>query len=96
MSGLSLRESDAEVTDYAADLAVGTVRGRLGAATPGPFGLISTFLGTVSEGACGDRWSGVATLGVGLLRVTLGGGAVLWGDTTSNFSGADVGFGARR
>ena len=70
------RGGAALVTVSAADLGVGTVGGRRGGATPGPFGLVSNFIGVVSEGACGDGWSGVATLGGGLFRATLGGGAV--------------------
>ena len=84
------------MTDGAADLIVGTVRGRRGGDTPEPFGLVSTFLGVVYEGACGSRWSGVAILGGGLLRATLGGGAESLGDITRNISGAVVGFGERR
>ena len=55
------------MTDGAADLIFGTVRGRRGGANPGPFGLVSTFLGVVYEGACGSRWSGVAILGGGAM-----------------------------
>ena len=84
------------MTGGATALVGGTVGGRLGGATPRMFGLVSTFLGVLSEGACGDGWSGVATLGGGLLRATLGGGDASWGDTTSKFSGAGVGFRARR
>ena len=84
------------VTGGAADLEVGTVKGRLGGVTPESFGLVSNFLGAVSEGARGGGWSGVDTLGDGLLRSNLGGGAASWGDTIRNFSGAGVGFGARR
>ena len=81
---------------------IGTVGGRHGGATPEPFGLGSTFIGVVSEGACADGWSGVATLGGGLIRDNLGCGATSrrgcgpTGDTTSNFAGAGVGFGTRR
>ena len=52
----------------AAAQAVRTVGGRRSGATPGPFGLVSTFLGAVSEGDCVDRWSGVATLEGVLIR----------------------------
>ena len=84
------------VTGGAAALAVGTVGGRCGGATTGLLGLVSTFLGAVSEGDCGYGWSSVANLEGGLLRANLGGGAASRGNTTSNFSGAGVGFGARR
>ena len=84
------------MTGGAAALEGRTVGGRLGGATPRLFGLVRTFLGALSEGACGEGWSGVATLGGGLLRETLGGGDASWGDTTSKFSGAGVVFGARR
>ena len=59
----------------AAAWAVGKVGGRRGGATPGPFGILSTFLGAVYEGVCVDGWRGVATFGGGLIRATLGGGA---------------------
>ena len=84
------------VTDGAADLIVRAVRGRRSRATTGPFGLVSTFLGVVYEAACGSRWSGVAILGGGLMRATLGGGAASLGDITRKLSGAVVGFGSRR
>ena len=42
------------MTGVAVAWAVGTVGGRRDGATPGPFGLVSTFLGAVSEGSCGD------------------------------------------
>ena len=69
------RGGSALVTGGAAALAVGTVGARLGRATPGLFGLFSNFLCAVHEGAYEEGWSGVATLGGGLLRATLGG----WG-----------------
>ena len=71
------RDGATLVTGGAADRSVGTVGARRGGATPGPFGLVSTFLGVVSEGAGGDGWSGIATLRGGLIRDILGGGAAL-------------------
>ena len=96
------RGGSALVTGGAADRAVRTVGGFRGGATPGPFGLVSTFLSAVSEGTCVDGWSVVATLGGVLIRSTLGGWAALrrgcgpTGDTESKFARDNVGFGARR
>ena len=87
------RGGSALVTGGAADRAVRTVGGFRGGATPGPFGLVSTFLGAVSEGACGDGWNGVATLGGGAASRR---GCGPTGNTPRKFAGASVGFGARR
>ena len=89
------------VTGSAMAQVVGTVGGSRDGATPGTFGLVSTFIGAVYEGACVDIWSGVATLGGGMIKATLGVGDESQigcrptDDIISNFSGAGVGFDAR-